>query len=1286
MLYRVSSLVLALFVAGFVSSPALAQGTTTSSISGVVVDADGGAVPGATVTVRDVATGATYSTVTTGTGSFTVPAVNIGTYTVTVSLQGFKTVVLNNVAVTAGGPATVRATLEVGGVSETVVVEGAGAVLQTQATAISQTISVDEISNLPLISRSTLDFVTLLPGVNTPGSNRSSTINGLAQGSINITLDGVNIQDNTLKTTDGFFAIVSPRLDAIEEVSVTSAAQGAESAGQGATQIKFVTRGGSNTFSGSGYHYFRSDALNANTWFNIRDGVAKEELLQNQPGVRLGGPVVIPGLYDGHNKAFFFVNYEEFRQPSTQTETRTLLSPEAQRGLFRYTTSAGVREVDVLALAAANGRPSAVNPLIGQLLADIRNSTAITGSVTDSDDPNVQRLTWNVDSSNTSRFPTVRLDLNVTENHRISGAANVQFFNSVPDLTNNREPAFPGFPVTSSQRSTRINVSTALRSNFGNSMVNELRIGSSGAPVDFSPELTTSMYSGPLANQAGFDLNISTARISDAGFAPAPSSRNAYTWLVENTLNWQKGEHGLNLGASFNQVDVWIKNQNMLPTIDFDVLNGDPAKPLFASSANFPGSSGTNRGDAEDLYAVLVGSVSAITATARINPATNRFVYLGESLQEGQLRDFAFWAQDAWRPRPDLTINLGLRYELQMPFTAKNASYSTATLEDIWGISGLSATCTNASAVTPETCNIFKPGTEPGKAVSEYIQLDANARAYNIDWDNVAPSVGLAWTPSAEGSGWIARFLGQPGDTVLRAGYSRSFNRPGMSDFTGRFDDNPGLTLTANRNESLGNLGALPLFLSETDRLGAPAFNEDRIYPLTEVVTEDITRFDPNLQVPYNDTWTAGWQRAVSRNMAFEARYVGTRSRDLWTTYNLNEVNVLENGIFDEFLLAQANLQANIAAGRGATFKYFGEGTGTSPLPIALAYFSGLPSSLAGEPARYTSGDFASSTFVDELAMFNPNVFDFANALDSTQGRRDNALRAGLPSNFLIVNPNKIGGAEIGGFGGYTNYHSMQLELRRRMAQGLQFQASYVFGRAYTSQFYSFRVPRLEVLDGGGEGGVAQAVKASWVYELPFGQGKRFAGNTGAALDRIVGGWQVHGTARIQTGQIVDFGNVRMVGFDKTDLQGFYQFRTADDGKIYMLPQDVIDNTIKAFSVDATSPTGYSALGAPEGRYFAPASGPDCIETVANNHGDCGERTISVNAPLYKNVDLSIVKLVPITGRVRAEFRVELLNAFNWVNYTPVAGIGAVVTGYEVTGLNGTPDARIMQLVSRITW
>ncbi|HSG01914.1 MAG TPA: TonB-dependent receptor, partial [Vicinamibacterales bacterium] len=1049
---------------------------------------------GATIVAKNNATGVTFTAVSSGTGDFTVPAMPIGTYTVTVSLQGFKTVVLADVVLNAAVQSTVRATLEVGSVSETVNVAAASAIVQTQSTTVSSTISTAEIANTPLTSRNVLDFVTSLPGVNTPAGSRNSTINGLDQSAINITLDGINIQDNTLKTGDGFFAIVNPRLDAIEEVTVSGAAQGADSAGTGAVQIKFVTRSGSNTYTGSGYWYYRSDSLNSNTYFNDRDGVAKAALTQHQPGFRIGGPIVIPGLYDGHNQAFFFVNYEIFYQPAEVTRTRTILSPLAQQGIFRYGSGGSV---DLMALAAANGITSTFDPTTRALLADIRAAASSTGSIEPLADPNLERFRWNVNQKADFRYPTIRLDYNLSENHRLSGSFNYQKYNSTPDTLNGRDPFFPGFPVTADQVSTRIGVSTSLRSTISTNVVNELRIGGSGAPVEFFPQISTAMFDGPVANQQGFWLGISAAGITNASASSNKQSRNAYNYLIENTVNWQKGSHGLNIGGSYNDVIVWLKNQNLTPTVQFDLLQADPAKAVLNAAANFPGSSSADRGRAENMYAVLVGSVSAIQASAAINPGTNKFEYLRQTFQEGRLRDYAFWIQDAWRPRPDLTINMGLRWELQTPFQALNASYSSTTLEDAWGISGLSSTCSDASAVTPASCNIFKPGVEPGKAVTEYYAYEKGREAYNMDWNNFAPSIGAAWTPTSD-SGWISRFLGQSGDTVLRAGWSRAFQRNGMSDFTGRLDDNPGLTITANRTEGDNNMGALPVLLRNRDTLGAPAFQEDRIYPMTDVYTGDVGLFDPNIQVPYADTWSAGWQRALSRTMAVEVRYVGTRGRDLWRTYNYNELNIIENGVLSEFLLAQQNLQANIAAGRGANFRYYGPGTGTTPLPIALAYFSGRTDS--GNSAAYSSGNFASSTFVNPLAAYNPNPFTWANALDSTLTNINNALVAGLPSNFLVANPNKLGGVNVNGNGNATKYHSMQIELRRRMSDGLLFNVNYVFGKGYQSDFYSFRVPTVFSLDEGGEGSVTHAFKGNWVWELPFGQGRRFGGNVGRAM------------------------------------------------------------------------------------------------------------------------------------------------------------------------------------------
>src|SRR5262245_20948461 len=342
-----------------ISAPVFAQGASTWSLTGVVTDSGGGVIPGATVTATADATKGTSTAVTAANGTFTIPGLIPGKYTVNVALQGFKTAVLKDVQVSAGSPATVHATLEIGGLSETVVVEGATQVVQTQSSAAAATITTNQIANLPVASRNTLDFVTFLPGVQTPGGNRDSQVNGLPQSSINITVDGVSVQDNYLKTSDGFFARMSPRLDAVEEVTVTSAGNGADSNAMGATQIQFTTRSGSNLFSGSAYYYYQSEKLNTNTYFNKLAGLPKNVALQRQPGIRVGGPVYIPKVYDGRGKAFFFVNYEENRTPRTRTDTSDFMTPEAQSGVYRYLTSNGVvQSVNLYQLAVANGQTS----------------------------------------------------------------------------------------------------------------------------------------------------------------------------------------------------------------------------------------------------------------------------------------------------------------------------------------------------------------------------------------------------------------------------------------------------------------------------------------------------------------------------------------------------------------------------------------------------------------------------------------------------------------------------------------------------------------------------------------------------------------------------------------------------------------------------------------------------------------------------------------------------------------------------------------------------------------
>jgi hypothetical protein len=1283
-------MVLALAI-GASGSLVFAQGGTTSTLNGTVVDTSGAVLPGADVSAKHSTSGVITTAITNTEGAFSLPAMPIGTYVVTVTLQGFKTSVTNNVVLTSTQGANIKATLEVGGVTELVTVSSTSEIIQTQSTTISSTIGTNQITKLPLASRSAMDFVNFLPGVSTPGGNRDATINGLPQGVINITLDGINIQDNTNRSSDGFFALVSPRLDAIEEVSVTTAGQGAD-AGQGAVQIKFVTRSGGNSYTGSAYHYFRSDKLNANTWFNNRAGTPIAKLKQNQMGARLGGPLVIPGLVP-RGKVFFFGNYEELRQPSDTTRNRNLMKPGVQSGNFVL----GSSTFNVLAFGAANAGTAAtstVDPTISALLSDIRSAANSVGTI-ESVDANVDRLVFNVSVTSKRIFPTGRIDYNITDNHRFTSAVNYNYYTDAPDTLNNFDPFWPGFPVQGGQTSKRLSVSNTLRSTLGRNFVNEARVGYSGAPVKFFDDMNVGMFTGTLANQKGHVIgfpNIGSA-LTSAGATPNPQSRNASDLAIEDTVTWLKGNHNLTSGVSWTGYNVWLKNSRLVPSVSFGLLANDPAQSVF-TTANIAAATGvtpsaTQLTQIQNLYAFLTGRMSAITSDARLDEATGEYVYVGTGLQRSSMKESGIFAQDSWRLRPNLTINAGVRYDVQFPFTASNNSYSTPTLEDICGRSGVSSN-TDGPEGAPRLCNLFQPGNMPGKTNPGFINLEKGKHAYNTDWDNVAPNFGVAWTP-ARRSGFLGALMSD--EFVVRAGAARAYSRNGMGDFTGVYNANPGVTITASRTEALtgGNSitattgGSAPVLFRNDANLAPAAFANKPVYPMFDVVTQDISMFDPNIQIPYADSYTAGFQRRVSTNMALEIRYVGTRSRDAWTNRDFNERNLLENNFLTEFRAAQANLQANIAAGRGATFAYTGV-AGTSPLPNMNAYLSGANPSQAGNTAAYTGSSYTNATFIGRLAARNPSPNNLVGDILGTAALRANGAAAGMPANFFIANPDYQGGALVTLNSHKTNYNSLQVELRRRLAQGLQFQTSYVLGKAMQTVLLNQRQGIDWFRDTGTPGDLTHQFKANVVYDLPFGQGRRFVSGAGSIMERIVGGWQIGVTTRIQSGRLVDTGSVRLVGWNEDDVQKAFKLRFDDAGKvIYNWPEDVVTNTVRAFSVSATSANGYSGA-APEGRYFAPANNESCILNATGEECPGVLRSLILQGPLFQQTDIRLSKRTKVVGRVNVEFAAEALNAFNTANFVPNVGISSTLSNWTVTGLTGANTARVVQLVSRVNW
>ena len=1313
-----------------------AYGQNLGSLLGTVVDQKGAVVAGASVTVKSVATNQEFTTTTTDEGTFSVPSLASGVYTATITASGFKQQVVTEIKIDVGKPSSITVQLEVGSANESVTVVGSAELMQTQSATIGTTLVGRQITDLPNASRDALDLVLTMPGTATPGRPRTSTVNGLPKGALNITIDGLNAQDNLLKSSDGFFTFIRPRTDAIGEVTVSTTTPGAESSGEGAVQIKFVTSNGTNDYHGGLYWYHRNPALNANYWFNNRDQVAdpvthkapQARILLNQPGGKVGGPISIPKLFSGKDKAFFFVNYEEFRLPERTSRTRTLLTTQAQSGLFRYEVAAASTipsactttgatptfmrcSVNLYTLAAGipagsgGPFPSTPDPTIGSVLSEIRSSVsglnvrALDVAAGTAAELNRQQVSFINLGGQTRRFPTVRLDFNPTSKHHIENIWNYQSFGSVVDFLNGVDPAFPGFPNHGSQTSLRWSNVTALRSTLTNNLVNEARFGLNGGIVLFFGEVNA----GQFANQGGLSLGINAANITSATVTNAPSRRNAPTKQFSDTISWSHGNHSFTFGGDFTRINLFSQSfTRIVPSLNFGVdstLDATLFNAMF-SSGNFPGSTAGIRGTAAALYATLTGRTTQWNYTG-VTDESGKYVINGDLINRMHVSEYGFYGQDTWRIRPNITLTLGLRNEAMLPYVAENSNWSHATYESLFGVSGAD--------------HLFQPGTLTGTRSTVTKLQGSGQEVFKPQRWNLMPSFGFTWSPNWK-NGFLSKLAGNSGQTVFRGGFSMASVREGVNVFLNVTGSNPGPTFNSTRSISLSGANNLPVgTLLRSGTIAASSNTPSSvIYPFTPSLTDSINGFVPNLKLGYVESFTFGVQRELTSDTVVEVRYVGNRGHRLQRQINLNETNLLNNGFANEFRLAQQNLIANINAGRGLNFRYFGAGTGTVPLPIMLANFSGVapanagacggagqPSCGTGATALYASSLFANSTFTANLNPLAPDPLAFAGTLSGSGNNslfRPNRDLAGLPANFFRVNPDVLGGSFLVDNGTQTWYDALQIELRRRFSAGLLVQANYVFSKSMTNFYASssavaknyFSMHDVSLDKGVGPYDITHSFKANFIYELPFGRGQRFLSGAGGLMNGLLGGWGFNGSIRVQSGNPVNFGNVQLVGMTREDLQKLIEVRKGTSSVFY-LPEDVISNTAKAFAVTFATGTNQPVYsnGAPTGRYLAPSSFGNCIQAYT---GQCGITNLVIKGPRFVRPDLSIVKKIKFSERNNIELRAEFLNALNAQNFlignaandlngAPLNGI--ITAAYQDTSTTNDPGGRLVQLVVR---
>jgi outer membrane receptor protein involved in Fe transport len=1237
-------------------------------------------VPKAEIVAKQVQAQASFKTTANDAGGWSIPYLPIGTYTITIGGQGFKVSILQNVKVDAATTTTVHAVLEVGGAEEQVFINRGGSRIQSEASTISTTMVGRQIGELPWATRDALQLVLTVPGVQTPGTPRTSSVNGLPKSALSITLDGANIQDNFFKSGDGFFTLTQAKSDAVEEVSVSTATLGAESSGDGAIQIRFITRAGSNFFHGGLFWQHRNTALNANYYFNNIDGLPRDVLILNQSGGHLGGPLVIPRLFKDGKQAFFFVNYEEFQLPQTYTASRTVLTDSARQGFYTYKEASGqLRSVNLYQLAAAGGFLGTADPTILPALNLIHDAAqkGILNSRTETlSDYNRLDLVFQDPGRNLRRFPTVRLDFNLTKNHRLEFIHHYQHYFSVPDAVNGILAAYPGMGSVVGNSGERGSIYRnafsfvmAERWTISNRLVNEVRFTSSGnGTATFRREFNA----GNFAFWDGYAV-INPFTSSFATFN-SQSRRNTPVKTLSDNLNWIKNAHSLNFGGIFTRITAFNQSDNTqtVPTISLGIAPLDPVatgNSNIFNTGNFPGSTPAQRTEAANLYALLTGRVSATNKIAVLEEKERKFSFLPYTERNHQVQ-WGFYLQDAWKVKPNLTLNLGLRWEFQPSPINDNLVYTRTGFAGLYGVSGPG--------------NLFKPGVFEG-SLTQYRLVEQGERAYKNRYQDFAPSLGFAWTPRL-GSGLRSRIFGKDAQTVLRGGYSIAFVREGFQAFTSMFGMNEGpfIVLGTDPSTFLPEFGP-PGSVLYRDRIGDRAaipfrpLPEPR-FPFTARAGASLNDFNPNLKAGYVQSYSFGLQRELDKNTALEIRYVGNHATHLWRQHDLNEVNIFENGFLAEFRIAQQNLALSRAAGRGENYGNQGL-PGQLPIPIiqtaigSLTDLTTLTAIRRGEAGRLANNISANLPRMNRL--ITAGLVPFVSVCDPNDisCNANNPERQIRLSNFFIANPRSPGNAFLMDSGAGETYNSLQVELRRRMSGGVLLQGSYVFAKSLTNTFASSRfafsqpttLRNLEYDKGASPFDIRHAFKLNWIHELPVGPGRRFLNLGTPIIRKLLEGWQWAGVMRIQsgtpnllTGGRLTFNNresgVALHNLNTRQLQSLVKIRkeTVCDsggkcqGVIFWLPRSLINNSLAAFEVGGKTLADLD----PSLPYIGPPTEP----------GKLGAR-IFLYGPWQARFDFNLMKRTSLTERVNFEFRVQFLSAFNTMNFSiqdPDIDVGTV--------------------------
>ncbi|MBM3723922.1 MAG: carboxypeptidase regulatory-like domain-containing protein [Acidobacteria bacterium] len=1046
------------------ASTAFSQGTT-SRVVGTVADPSGAVIGGARVTLTSEQTGAVFQTETGAAGAWQVEAVQAGTYTVAVESAGFKKFVTKGNQVSVGAPATVNVVLEVGSVTDQIQVEAVAEQVQlSQSGNVGPVISERMMKEMPIVATRRRDPTSILnyvPGMNSGGNTGGGGhMNGARDRAWNFTLDGIDMNEVSAGGGVGNNPIrVNP--DSVAEMRIVTSNASAEFGRNSGAQVAMVTKSGGNDIHGNLFWFYRTPRFNANQWEDNLNRIGKQNFIQNIYGGSLGGPIK-------RNKLFYFANWQELRAARSISQTATVLTQEARNGVFRFNPAAQNRPAGVAGAAVSTtgaplvpvqsynvvqqdpdrrGLDGAVRTFIGQ--------TPLPNRFEVGDGLNYAGYVFRPTETEEQRDLTGKIDYIINGNNTVFARLYWGYQNTLCDGVNGGLPRVPGAPcLTDTKRSPR-NYAFNWRSNPRPAITNELVAGWSEFFFDF-PNPVRDLRTPTLVAPLGITVPTATTY---------GNARQLKTLQFVDNLSYFAGKHAFKGGVNVRYVQHLdtrgsIGGQNAALVVNFDRTINTVSPAAFGLPAAI--NQNVDRPALESMINLLLGRVGTIA---------QGFVADGNKFRTGtfdfdsRFYEYDFYFQDTWKVSKRLTVDLGLRLE------ARKAPFSAGSQP------------------------ILTPGTvvAAGAAPSNTLRW-SEGKLYRNDYNNLGPSLGIAWDPTGSGK------------SAVRANYRLAYDRiPTFLLSSFLFPSMPGSVLgevNSAYGSGGGRLNGLPSL--------APVRTPQELAQPVPFSLASNTVVDPNLETPQTNMWSLGVQREIAPRTVVEVNYLGRRAHNLFGGYNVNQAEIRSNGFLEAFRTAKAG--------------------GESVL------LNNLTRADSRRLATESGAAFLRRQFTGDLNL--NNVAGLASQLaQRNQGGTSLSNASGLGPYFFFPYPQYSGGLNVIDSNDFSTYHSLQLSIDRRFKGGANIQAFYTWSKSLDTRSYD---PTFTLAGGGSTQTAANTpfdinnrrlnygisdfdrrhqLQMIGVQELPFGRGKLIGGGVNGVVDRIIGGWNLSGLFRATSGR-----------------------------------------------------------------------------------------------------------------------------------------------------------------------